>query len=102
MVSNTVPPPFALPPPTRARCHMEEPDEFLLEAMREVDAMLPHTPPITPPAQAPTLTMRIRGLDLSTLRVPDARAAEVEPTAYPEPPPLPAPDVDLFKTYRRD
>lgn len=24
------------------------PDQFLLEAMREVDAMLPHTPPITP------------------------------------------------------
>ncbi len=27
---------------------MEEPDEFLLEAMREVDALYPDTPPIAP------------------------------------------------------
>lgn len=79
MVSNAVPPlrPLddlegmheAMAP---ARGHMGEPDEFLLEAMREVDALTPACPPIAPQG--------FRGrVDLSALVPPDATAAEVLP-----------------------
>lgn len=48
-------------------------DELLIEAQREVDAMLPHTPPIAP---QPSATYR-RDEWLRALGVPEARAAEV-------------------------
>lgn len=53
----------------RRREHGGAVDVLHLEAMREVDALTPACPPIAPP----------RPLDLSTLLVPDAAAAEVYP-----------------------
>lgn len=80
MFSNTVPPP---PPPwaqpETPRGHMGEPDEFLLEAMREVDALTPACPPIAP---QPSPTYR-REEWLASLRVPDAPAAGVYPARRP-------------------
>jgi hypothetical protein len=43
-------------------------DRFLLEAMEEVDAMLPDTPPIAQPRPAPT-PFRYMGLPLSGARI---------------------------------
>ncbi len=60
--------------PVRAEGVMAEPDEFLLAAMREVDALTPSCPPIAPP----TRRRASRALEMRREQVAAVAAAEAQ------------------------
>lgn len=90
---------------TRVEREIANPDAALVEAMREVDAMLPGSPPIAPPKATPPTLVGGNSVwrappPVAPLRDPAAREHDVAPTAPPLAPVVKLPWFAPYIAYR--